>query len=158
MDSIVSLQLINTDNQQVIPSLNPLIDGAVLNLAVLPSRNLNINAHTNPGKVGSVQFILDGKVHIENFQPYAWAGDIQGKFIGWTPNIGNHTLIVTPFSQINAGGVAGTPLTVGFSVVDIPAQPTPPPTVIPAFIYNGSANITFDGQNFTITIKGAIQQ
>jgi hypothetical protein len=49
--SVVSFDLINADTDQVIGPLN---DGDILNLATLPTRNLNVRANTSPSTVGSV--------------------------------------------------------------------------------------------------------
>lgn len=154
--SIVKLQLIDTDTQKVV--VDPFENNAVINFTALGTKNLNINAITNPLSVGSVVFDLDGKLHTENFAPYDIGGDTQGHFDPWTPTVGSHKLTVTPFPEANGNGTPGTPLTIEFGVVDgiTPTPPTPP--TIPAFTYEGTSDIVYDGQgNFTITIKGTIQ-
>jgi hypothetical protein len=46
--AVVSFTLINADTDQPIATFDPLISGVTLNLATLPTRNLNIRANTSP--------------------------------------------------------------------------------------------------------------
>lgn len=134
--AVVSFTLINADSNAPIPGYDPLTDGSTLDFTTLPTRNLNIRANTNPSVVGSVRFALDGNSNFrtENVAPYALAGDNSGDYLPWTPPLGGHTLTATPFTEANAGGSAGTPLTIAFTVVEtgIPTPtPGPPPTPVP---------------------------
>ncbi|UOG73407.1 PQQ-dependent sugar dehydrogenase [Hymenobacter tibetensis] len=129
--AVTSLTLINADTDQPIAGYDPLPDGATLNLAILPTRNLNIRANTNPATVGSVRFAYDGNADykVETLAPYAIAGDnglVNGNpnYNAWTPAVGNHTLTVTPYTQGGAGGNAGTPLTIAFTVTNAVTPPT----------------------------------
>jgi hypothetical protein len=123
-DGVVSLTLIDADRDRPIAGFDPLPAGAVVNLAALPTRNLNIRANTSPSTVGSVKFGLDGNAsyRVENGAPYALAGDDGGDYRPWTPTPGTHTVTATPYTKSGAGGTAGTSLRVTFSVVD--AAPT----------------------------------
>lgn len=113
---VTSLTLLNADTEQPLGSLG---DGALLNLATLPSRNLSLRANTNPSTVGSVRFTLDGAViRTENGAPYAIAGNTAGDYNAWTPTLGVHTLTVTPYAAASAGGAAGVGRTYTFTVVD----------------------------------------
>lgn len=120
--AVRSLSLIDADADQPLPLCDPLPDGAVVNLATLPTRSLNIRANTDPSIVGSVRFALDGNANYrtETGPPYALAGDSGGNFNNWTPSTGQHTVIATPYSGAGATGTAGLPLTIGFVVVDQP--------------------------------------
>ncbi len=110
------LVLINADTGEPIKSFNPLKDGATLDLAALPTRNLNIQADVD--NVGSVRFNLNGVQNVESKLPYALKGDQgNGKFNAWTPAKGDYTLTVTPYTKADAKGDALTPLTVRFKVV-----------------------------------------
>jgi N-acetylneuraminic acid mutarotase len=117
--SVVSLTLINADTDQPIAAYDPLPNGATLNLATLPTRNLNVRANVT-GTVGSVRFALDGNPNFrtENSSPFALAGDSTGNYAAWTPALGQHTLIATPYALANANGSAGTAHQVQFTVVD----------------------------------------
>jgi glucose/arabinose dehydrogenase len=124
--AVTSLTLFNADTDLPIAGYDPLPNGATLNLATLPTRNLNIRANTNPATVGSVRFGYDGNANyrVESSLPYALAGDNgltpsgTPNFNAWTPTVGSHTLTATPYTQSGAGGSAGTPLTVTFAVTN----------------------------------------
>jgi glucose/arabinose dehydrogenase len=129
--AVTSLTLINADTDLPIAGYDPLPDGATLNLATLPTRNLSIRANTNPATVGSVRFTYDGDANykVESLAPYAIAADngfLNGNpnYNAWTPALGSHTLTVTPYTQGSASGNAGTPLTIAFTVTN--AVTTPP--------------------------------
>ena len=133
--AVTSLTLFNADTDLPIAGYDPLPSGAVLNLATLPTKNLNIRANTNPATVGSVRFAYDGNVnyHLEGLAPYAIGGDngltASGtpNYNAWTPAVGSHTLTVTPYTNGGGGGTAGTALTVAFTVTNDAGSPTPPP-------------------------------
>jgi hypothetical protein len=118
-DAVVSLTLVNADTDQ---DIGPLTNGMTLNLATLPTRNLNVRANTSPADVGSVKFSYNGisSYRIENGAPYTLAGDSGGtNYYAWTPAVNSSSSIVaTPYSGVDASGTRGTSLTVGFSVID----------------------------------------
>src|SRR5438046_4971807 len=107
-------------------------NGATLNLATLPTRNLNVRTNTSPATVGSVAMVLSGaqsRTQTENTAPYALFGDTGGDYAPWTPAVGSYTLKGTPFSGSGGSGTAGTSLTINFSVIN--QAPTPTPTATP---------------------------
>ncbi|WP_250419078.1 PKD domain-containing protein [Pontibacter deserti] len=118
---VVSYSLINANTDLEIQTITA---GAVLNLATLPTRNLNIRVNTSPTVVGSVIISLTGAQVLnvkENKAPYSVFGDTNGNYKAWTPKTGNYTLMATPYTASGGGGTAGTSLTIGFSVIDQPA-------------------------------------
>jgi hypothetical protein len=121
---VASFTLFDADTDRPIPGYDPLLDGATLNLATLPSRRLNVRANTEPARVGSVRFGLDGTTsfRVESVLPYALAGDRTSgtttDYLPWTPALGGRTLTGTPYEGSGATGAAGRPLTVTFTVVD----------------------------------------
>jgi hypothetical protein len=122
-----SLTLINADTNQPIGQL---FDGMELNLATLPTKNLSVRADAD-AEVKSVRFSYDGEENyqIESYLPYALKGDVNGiSYNPWTPSEGNHTLIVTPYSESKANGINGQPLTVHFKVK---TEVSLPPHAIP---------------------------
>jgi hypothetical protein len=135
---VSSFTLINADTDQPIQTLN---NGATVNLATLPTKNLNIQANTSPTTVGSVVLVLSGRQsrnQTETTPPYALFGDTSGHYAPWTPATGSYTLKATPFSGSSGSGTAGTALTISFTVTNQAptptptATPTPPPTATPA--------------------------
>ena len=117
--AVVSITLINADTDQPIAGFDPLPNGSTLNLATLPTRNLNLRANVT-GTVGSVRFAFDANPNFrtENSSPFTLAGDSNGDYAAWTPALGQHTATATPYSMSNAGGPAGTAHQVQFTVVD----------------------------------------
>lgn len=126
--AVTSFTLINADTNA---DLGTISNNATINLANLPTQNLNVRANTS-GSVGSVQFSLDGNSNFrtESSAPYALAGDVAGNYNAWTPSLGAHVLGGIPFSGPGATGTQGTGLTVNFSVTS-QAEPTPTPTATP---------------------------
>ncbi|CAA9219573.1 MAG: hypothetical protein AVDCRST_MAG56-674 [uncultured Cytophagales bacterium] len=118
--AVIRFTLVNADTDEDIAELK---DNDTLNLAALPTRNLNIRANTNPDVVGSVLFSLDGRIKVENVNPYAYAANKGADYFAWTPGTGDHVLTATPYSEptpydsIRGSGEAGTPLTVHFHVI-----------------------------------------
>ncbi len=122
--------LINADTDQPVAGFDPLVNGAVINLRSLPTRNLNVAAITQPAAVGSVQFTLNGSVfRTESAAPYALAGDSAGNYYPWNPAPGTYSLTAVPFSGANASGSPGTQLNVSFTVVDQASGDSTPPAV-----------------------------
>lgn len=116
--AVVSYSLMNADNEQEIRVMTA---GEVINLATLPTRNLNIRANTSPTLVGSVKMVLSGKqsrTQTETGAPYALFGDNNGNYNVWVPALGNYSLTTTPYTGGSAQGTAGVPLTVNFSVIN----------------------------------------
>jgi len=119
--SVVSFTLINADDEQPVSGYDPIPNNANLNLATLPTRNLNVRANTDPPSVGSVRFGLDANANYQtdNAAPYALAGNVNGTdYLAWTPSVGNHTLSATPYAGADGGGLAGTAKTLSFKVTD----------------------------------------
>ncbi|MHC4504193.1 MAG: hypothetical protein ACYTFI_12875 [Planctomycetota bacterium] len=117
--AVESFTLMNADTDRPIADFDPIPDGATLDLAKLPTRKLNIRADTDPAKVGSVAFRLNGKEKLkEDIGPYALAGDIDGDYRPWTPRQRTHTLTATPYPAARARGKAGKECTITFTVID----------------------------------------
>jgi hypothetical protein len=121
---VASFSLMNADNGQVL--LEPLGEGALINLGTLPTRNLNVRANPATSGIGSVVFGFDGNpsYRIETNAPYALAGDTAGTYTAWTPAVGAHSLSATPYSLAGGTGAAGTPLAITFTVLDDPTTPS----------------------------------
>lgn len=113
--SVATLTLIDTDTNEEIATLQ---DGDVLNLATLPSRNLNIRADMDASGFSSVQFELNAQSRIENHAPYALWGDHETGYSAWTPSLGAYTLTATPYADYDASGSAGNALSINFTVID----------------------------------------
>ncbi len=114
---VVGYTLVNADTDL---DIEPLTPGLVLDLATLPTRNLNVRADVS-GPAGSVVFALSGaqaQAATENAAPYALFSDYLGDYFAWTPPVGSYTLQATAFDGADGTGPAGPPLTLSFSVVN----------------------------------------
>ncbi len=123
---VVGFTLINADTNQ---DIGPLNDGDTLNLATLPTRNLNIRGDTDPAAVGSVRFGINDveDYHTENISPYALVGDNAGDYNSWTPDVGQYIFTITPYTEANGAGTVGTGLTIVVNIIDEGTDPTPTP-------------------------------
>lgn len=125
---VVSFTLFDASTKKEIQTIT---NGATLNLASLPTKNLNIRANTNT-TVGSVKFWLSGeqsKSATESIAPY----DIMGDDGSWTPAVGSYTLNAIPYVYSGGGGAAGASLSVNFTVTN-----------------STSSNSTPEGVSFTL--------
>jgi uncharacterized protein (DUF1800 family) len=142
--AVRNLTLINADTDRAIVP-NPLVNGATIDLSKLPTRNLSIRANTMPSKVGSVRFGLNDNPNIqtENTAPYAIKGDSPyGNYLPWTPPVGTHTLVITPYSGRSGTGEAGAAFTIKFTVTDSGAGGTPTTTVTPTVTITPTMTVT----------------
>lgn len=123
--AVTSLTLINADTDQPVPGFN-LVHGATIDLAAT-GRRLNVRADVTGTPLGSVRFNFDGNpaFRVENGAPYALAGDTSGNFAAWTPSLGTHTLVVTPYDNANGAGPRGVGRAVTFTVIDSSTPPAP---------------------------------
>ncbi|MBU6120454.1 T9SS type A sorting domain-containing protein [Hymenobacter siberiensis] len=116
--SIIGFTLVNADNNLDLFALTP---GIVIDLATLPTRNVNIRADTDLPLPGSVVFALSGaqtRNATENIVPYALFSDFQGNYFPWSPPVGSYSLLATPFDGPDGTGAGGAPLTLSFTVVN----------------------------------------
>ena len=124
---VSSYTLVNASTNTDIMAL-PAGATTTLNLATLPTRNLNIRANTSPATVGSVVFALTGtqtRNQTENVIPYALFSDNNGAYNPWTPAVGNYSLTARPYTGGSGSGTAGTALSISFSVIDQPVTGGP---------------------------------
>ena len=124
---VSSYTLVNASTNTDIMAL-PAGTTTTLNLATLPTRNLNIRANTSPATVGSVIFAQSGtqtRNQTENVAPYALFSDNNGVYTSWTPAVGNYSLTARPYTGGSGSGTAGTALSISFSVIDQPVTGGP---------------------------------
>ncbi len=120
---VTGLSLVDALNNVI---LGPLHEGDVIDLATIGHNRLNVIAHTAPNDIGSVDFDLRGDAvydRYDNQPPYCMPGDNQaGGYYQYRFNPGSYTLTATPYTVYAAGGDAGSPLTIGFTVVNTGAR------------------------------------
>ena len=124
LSSVVKFTLVDAVADR---DLMPLSDGMTIDLSQLPTRSLSVRADVSEG-VESVRFSLDGKAsfQVETIPDYTLAGNKGKNYNGYEFSLGGHSLTATPFSADHARGVAGTPRTITFIVVDGTEKPSNP--------------------------------
>ena len=155
-NKVIGFTLINADNDLDIADIR---DGDVINLAELPSRNINIIAKIHPDslplEIGSIVFKLNGYKTIENTIPYSLKGDDLGNYNAWTPDEGDYELVATPFTEAYGKGTPGENFTINIKVIDRPLN-------LPKAVYRintgGSDYITpeglvFEADNYSFSSK-----
>ncbi len=142
--AVASAVLLDAAADRPVPGRGPLRAQESIDLTELGTRELSVRAHTSPERVGSVRFQVNGATtRVENHLPYVLNGDgDRGRdHYPWTPEVGTHTIVITPYSGKRGKGTAGTPVRIRLTVTDrggagnvpVPAPTaTPTPTATPA--------------------------
>jgi parallel beta-helix repeat protein len=154
---VVGFTLMNADTNRPVPGYQVLADGATIDLAALPTRNLSIRANTR-GRFRSVIFSMGDGAHVatEDRKPFYIAGNTKRDVHPWTPAEGTHTLTATPFRRPEAAGASGAAGDVTFTVVDTSVNP-PPPDGLPAPVGAGVYRVV-DPAGDLKTISAAVRQ
>lgn len=106
--------------------LGYLEDGGEINLASLPSNNLNVRAEVGSNKPYEIRFKVNGYswYRIERSIPYAMAGDQGGQYNSWTPRVGKLEIEAIAFDS--DGKPEPNPTTVTLSVIREKAKEAEP--------------------------------
>ncbi len=143
---IASVAVINDVTKTPVAGLNPLLDGAVIDLPTLPNRNLSLQATPlTPAGVASVVFTLTGAkgtsyTRTESVAPYFLCNDYLDCPLLATPD--SYTLTVQAYSATGASGSkVGGALVVHFTVKDATAA--------------ASVNVLYVGNSLIGTATGA---
>lgn len=151
-----SFTLINADNDTPIKTL---VSGDTIDLAKLPTSNLNIRANTNPVNVGSVAFSLSGPQNlnvIDNQFPYTPFGDDNNNnYYPWTPTAGKYTLNSTPYNGPGGTGTPGQIKTIVFTVINNATTSITLMPVADAYVRNGSYATINYGSDTALTVKSS---
>ncbi|QOV87471.1 glycoside hydrolase family 88 protein [Humisphaera borealis] len=130
--SIAGVTLVNAATDS---DLGALFNGRAINLAELGTQ-LNLRADLGANPAGSVRFSIDGvSVRVDDGAIYTIGGDNGSDYLPWTPTVGNHRLVVTPYTGPGGTGTAGTAKTVDFKVIN-----QPPPTVAAVTLVNAATD------------------
>ena len=140
--SVAGLTLINADTDQPVPGF-VLDNGSVIDRAKT-GRRLNVRADLTAA-AGSVRFNYDANpgYRVDSAAAYALGGNYGSNFYAWTPTLGTHTLVVTPYATSGGTGARGGSRAITFSVVD--TSPLPAPVRINA---GGGSYTTLDRRAF----------
>ena len=141
--------------------LDPLTNGATVDLFALcggVTCQVNIETVTSVSPIESVTMQLSGatnRTRTDSTSPYTMQGNNGGDYVGFTINRGVHTFTATPYSADNAGGTAGAPLAVTFTVVLAPVITSTPPvttaTLGDLYTYDVNAMPVAAGLTFSLT-------
>ncbi len=71
------------------------------------SSAVRIAVRADAEKAGSVVFTDDSGSRVESTAPYALKGDVNGKYVAWTPAPGVYRIWATPYSGPDGTGTAG---------------------------------------------------
>ncbi|MCF7861713.1 hypothetical protein K9M79_05685 [Candidatus Woesearchaeota archaeon] len=157
--SVTGFSVVNSDTDQTISGLS---NGDTIEYSVIGTRNININANTNPQYVGSVMIYLDGNfLRTENSYPYSAAGDLFPDYLAFDPPLssGSHTLKAIPYSGYDGTGTQGSQKTIEFNVCDNSADATNNLKVFNADTgkeigtLNNGQTINYPKNNFLINIE-----
>lgn len=140
---------------------NSLTNGDNLDLFALCGSNcpVTIEAVTSVSPIESVMLVLTGATaqsRTDNSNPYTIPGNA-----GMVLNNGNHSLTATPFSADNAGGTAGSSLTVTFTVSRAPVINTTAGTTATLgmlYFYDVNASSTALPLAFTLTQEPPVER
>ncbi len=129
--TINSFTMVNSDNDTFV-DLNLFTIGSpnFINIGNLTFDNFSIQVNTS-SEVESVRLELSGPINstrVESVLPYALFGDGNSNpvdFFGEPLTLGSYTLIVTPFSDNQAMGSQGAPVTLKFTFFEITPGSTP---------------------------------
>ena len=113
--AIAGLTLVNANTDQ---DIQPLYDGAVVNLDAIGTTNLTVRADV-VGTVSSVKFTLTGSgatIKTENNAPYSLAGNSNGNYAPYTLGVGVYRLKAQSYTADNASGSAGGAMDIEFVI------------------------------------------
>ncbi len=117
------IRFVNTANGLPIAGLDPIQNGATINLANLPT-TFALEA-VAVGSTESVKFNTNGDSVMENVLPYNYPPT----GANWSPTAGGYTVVAEAYNQDNGGGQRCDSKQVSFTLVNASATATPiPPT------------------------------
>jgi hypothetical protein len=113
---VTTLSLFNSDTDKAIAGFGDLRNGAVIDLAKIGAKHVNIVANT-AGTTSSVRFKFNSVFSTDNTAAFSLFGgssatNLNGKALA----PGKYTVTATPFSQDNASGKAGAARVVSFAI------------------------------------------
>jgi hypothetical protein len=113
---VLGFTLLAANTNEVIPGYDVLAEGATIDLAALPTRNLNIQANVDGVAVKVVIDYDDRQADSIDFAA-PWTLRSETSVKGLTPTVGAHAVSATPFDTAEPA-LPGLGLTVRFTVVD----------------------------------------
>jgi hypothetical protein len=116
--AITSILLVDAERHLPIPEFSPLVDGATLDLAKLPSRKLNM-LFVHKSEVAEVDVLLEGPDKTisrqDLWRPFTMYGNTGEYYRPWKPTTGVYHLTVKPIGYDQHDGITKK---ITFTVVD----------------------------------------
>lgn len=104
---VASFTVVDADTNATLPGFEQLADGAVLDLALLPTRRINIRANCEPQLVGAVRFSLEGaNTHGDAVEPF---GPV-ARPPGWNIRFPNQVELYFPYMLAGDPSIVDQPL------------------------------------------------
>ncbi|MDX2306036.1 MAG: hypothetical protein NW226_24715 [Microscillaceae bacterium] len=117
---ITGLMLVDATRRE---DIMPIKEGSTINLSALDAKLLTIRAITEPARVGSVFFDLQGPItqtKLENLRPYSLFGEnLDHSFVGKIFTAGDYFIECIPYPLPDQNGVEGEKLTIHFALEGI---------------------------------------
>jgi len=120
-----SFTLIDPVQRGPVPGTGPMriADGATIDLAELPTNNINLRANVRRRFVNSVRFFINGQsVNVSNQRPHRMLENNRRQRNLppqiWTPEPGEYVIRAIPFSEPRRRGIRGRPAIFNINVVD----------------------------------------
>ena len=130
LPTVDSVTLVNADTGEAIADYDN--NSSISNITVLSENADRISLRFNTSNTSSVRISgVSDSPRIENQQPFSLLGDDGSVYEPWSPNVGDHIVVVEPFSAARASGVPGESVIVNLSVVEQIEEPEPTPTPSP---------------------------
>ena len=125
--TVDSVTLVNADTGESIAVYDT--NSSISNITVLSDNADRISLRFNTSNTSSVRISgVSDSPRVENQQPFSLLGDDGNVYEPWSPSVGDHIVMVEPFSAARASGVQGESVTVNLSVVEQVEEPEPSPT------------------------------
>ncbi|MGD1899947.1 MAG: hypothetical protein ACFB16_23745, partial [Phormidesmis sp.] len=127
----ITFALVTADTDKVVKGFEDLSDSGTIDLSGLDLEKYNLVAQVKDGSaVKSVKFESGLGDRIENVEPYALFGDIEGDFMGKSPRPGSYSVKASAYTKSGGKGEAIATSTTEFTVAAPSAAATKPMAAI----------------------------
>lgn len=114
-NTIAGLTVVNARSEK---DAGTLTDGATVDLSQVGNRAISIRAASGTDAQSVVFELNSQKFKTDSHGKFTLRGNNGPDYRGWRPELGQHTLKVTPYEKNAGRGEAGEAVTVSFNVVD----------------------------------------
>lgn len=125
---LTGFSLLDSVNDAVVSQFDPIADGDVIGLDVLPSE-ASIRAN-GVGNIGSIGLTLTGAVshtRTENHDEFTLFGNNDEDYLGQSLPVGEYTVTANAYTEDGLNGQLCATLTINFTISEEISPPPPPP-------------------------------